>query len=60
MIPEEVFVEVEEKLYETEKAVLYRIDIDDVWVPRSVHEEYDDGTILVQKWWAEKEGIWEE
>jgi len=51
---------------ETEKALLcaYDDDGDSFWVPKSqihddseVYEKGNKGTILVSKWWAEKEGF---
>ena len=48
---------------ETEKAILVRIDDKETWVPKSVvHDDSDvwktgdEGTIIVKRWWAEKNG----
>lgn len=47
---------------ESEKAYLVDINGDHVWVPKSVSEWHPsqnkvDGTLEVQQWWAEKEGL---
>jgi hypothetical protein len=49
---------------ETDKAFLVRVDDKEIWVPKScVHDdsevydmENDEGTIVVKRWWAEKNG----
>ena len=48
-------------LKETEKAVLCFIDEEEIWVPKSVIDEEsevqgenDDGTLVIQKWFALK------
>lgn len=49
---------------ETEKALLLVIDGDEVWCPKSVigddsdiQGDGDTGRLVVQEWWAEKEGL---
>lgn len=51
---------------ETDKAVLARIDDKEVWIPKScIHDDSEafsaaadqnEGTIVVKRWWAEKNG----
>jgi hypothetical protein len=51
---------------ETEKAVLARIDDKEIWIPKScIHDDSEafstekdqnEGTIVVKRWWAEKNG----
>jgi len=49
---------------ETDKALLIRANDKDIWVPKSVvHDdsevfdmENDEGTVVVKRWWAEKNG----
>lgn len=49
---------------ETDKALLVDIDGDEYWLPKSqiledseVQGKDDVGTLLVTRWWAEKEGL---
>lgn len=50
---------------ETEKALLVELETgEERWVPKSVvhddsevYEEGGEGTLVVQEWWAEKEGL---
>lgn len=54
-----------EGVRETQKAVLVRLDDgSEHWVPKSqIHEDSEvyasgtDGTLIVSRWWAEKEGL---
>jgi hypothetical protein len=51
---------------ETEKAVLARIGDKDIWVPKScIHDDSEaftsvegenEGSVVVKRWWAEKNG----
>lgn len=45
------------KMKETNKACLYQIDGNEFWIPKSVHEEFTDGSITVDLWWVQKGGI---
>lgn len=38
-------------------AVLFDMDGEEQWVPRSLMESYDDRVFWVQRWFAEKEGL---
>jgi hypothetical protein len=47
----------------TDKAVLVRIDDKEIWVPQSVvhadsdvYRANDEGKVVVQAWWAERNG----
>jgi hypothetical protein len=44
-------------LKKTEQAVLYKIDDREVWIPKSVHEDFEDGSLAVQEWFAIKEEL---
>lgn len=54
-------------IQETEKALLVRLkDGEEVWVPKAVihddsevYEKGGEGTLIVQRWWAEREE-WED
>ena len=50
------------ELADTPKAILYQIDCEEVWIPKSLIEdsyESDDGRIYIHipEWFAEKEGL---
>ena len=38
-------------------AALYDIGGREIWIPYSVHEQFDDGTVMVERWFAEKEEL---
>ena len=54
---EQVIISEVLKMKETDKACLYQIDGDEIWIPKSVHEEFTDGSIAVDLWWVRKESI---
>ena len=39
------------------KAVLFDLDGDEVWVPRSVLYGYEDDEVEVAEWWAMEHGL---
>lgn len=49
---------------ETDRAVLAKIGDQDIWIPKScIHDDSEafdmqnaEGTIVVKRWWAEKNG----
>ena len=41
----------------TEKAVLFDIDEEEVWIPKSVIVEVDGDEVCVASWFAEREGL---
>lgn len=41
---------------ETKKAVLFEFE-EEVWIPRSVIEEYDNGYVTLEQWFAVKEEL---
>ena len=60
METEEVSIKVDKVIIdnpERHKAALYQIDNREIWIPYSVHEYFDDGTVMVQEWWAIKEEL---
>ena len=40
-----------------EGAILFRINGDQVWIPKKLIDDYDEDVVVVKKWWADKEGI---
>lgn len=58
-------IEFEEKIHETQKAILFRIQNEEVWIPKSVINDLTltkerfkkSGTVEVAEWFAEKEGF---
>jgi len=61
---EEIEVEVELVVAETEKALLLKVDGEDSWVPRSVIgrdsdelEKGDSGMVFVPQWFIESNGL---
>jgi len=53
-----VLIHYDKKIVETEQAVLIAIDTENQWIPFSVIEEdFDDGSMEVKQWFAEKEGL---
>lgn len=55
--PQECSLEPDELIRETKKTILYRFKKKEIWIPKAVHEIFDDGTIVVNQWFAEKEGL---
>ena len=43
--------------HETDLALLFMIDGDEVWIPKSVVVDWDDDFVDLPTWWAEKEGL---
>lgn len=41
----------------TDKAVLFRMEKSDVWIPKSMIEGIDVDTVSVAKWFCEKEDL---
>lgn len=49
---------------ETDKAVLFELDGEEIWIPKSVihadsevwSESDEPGSLVVNRWWAEKNG----
>ena len=56
---DDVLIEYDLKKVDTPslKAVLYVIEGDEYWLPRSVIDDFEDGTVAVARWFAEKEGL---
>lgn len=52
-----VWLDIEERLRETDKAVLFKIHGEDRWVPKSVIVDEGDEVVGVAKWWASKNNI---
>lgn len=50
---------------ETEKAILCEVEGEEMWIPKSVIHDYsevyggegEEGELIVQGWWAQKQGI---
>jgi len=55
---ETTYLDFQKKLTETELANLYLLDDGDkLWIPKSVIQCEDEGTLGVHAWWARKQGI---
>lgn len=39
------------------EAILYKIDNRDVWIPKSLHDDFEDGSLAVAEWFAIKEEL---
>lgn len=39
---------------ENHKSILFIFDDEEVWIPRSIIEDYDDSVVEVQEWFAIK------
>ena len=54
-----VELDFDELKHETEKAYLFVIDEEEVWIPKSVCEEVDEelNIVEIQEWFAEQEGL---
>lgn len=61
MMAEEDLIEIyfDEQIAETDKAVLFSIDGDEVWVPKSLmpYIDYRENCFEVYVWFAEKEEL---
>lgn len=60
-MPQDKYVTVrfDELMYETQKAYLVNIDDEEVWIPKSVIEDFDEknGQMIIAEWFASKEGL---
>lgn len=56
---DEVEITYEKRKHETKKAVLFKINGEDKWIPKSqiIEEDETAECVLVTRWFAEKEGI---
>lgn len=52
---------------QTDKALLVKIEGDEVWIPQSVihddsevYKQGDEGDLVIYRWFAEKEGLGEQ
>lgn len=43
--------------HETAMACLFKVDGEDLWIPKSVIDDWSDDWVDVATWWAEKEGL---
>jgi hypothetical protein len=50
-------VEFDDIINETDLAILFLINGQEIWIPKSVITRQDDGEIFVQTWFARKEGL---
>jgi hypothetical protein len=64
---EPVELEGVEVIHETDKAIKFTYEGETKWAPKSavhddseVHQKDDTGTLIVKRWYAEKEGLVEE
>lgn len=54
---ETTIVDVDKFEHETDRALLFIVDGENLWVPKSVARDYDDDYVEVALWWAEKKGL---
>jgi len=54
---ETTVVDVDKFEHETDRALLFIVDGENLWVPKSVARDYDDDHVEVALWWAEKKGL---
>lgn len=52
-----IYIDHEGMVRKTDKAVLYKIHGETVWIPKSVIDDYNDEVVAVKKWWASKNGL---
>lgn len=52
-----VYMDHEGMKRETDKAKLFNIHGESVWIPKSVIEDESEEIVAVKKWWAEKNGM---
>ena len=55
-----VSIDYDHRVNETAKAILFLIDGEEYWIPKSViidDDEEESGSIEVAQWFAEKEGL---
>jgi hypothetical protein len=52
-------IKYQEKVHETKKAILYKINNEQKWIPKSqiVNEDTDAEVVLVKEWFVEKENL---
>ena len=50
-------IDVDSFEHETDMAVKFRIDGEELWIPKSVIDDWSDDWVDVQRWWAEQEGL---
>ena len=43
--------------HETDSALLFLFDEENVWIPKSLVEEYDDDTVEVEDWFVEENDL---
>lgn len=42
---------------DSDAAILFDIEGEEIWIPRSLIDEQDSGSVDVPKWFARKEGL---
>jgi len=54
---EPVRIDVDAFEFETDEALLFKIDTEELWVPREVVVEFGDDFVDVDWWWANEKGL---
>jgi len=52
-----IYLDHEGKVRESEKAALFNIHGEEIWVPKSVIDDENEEIVAVKKWWADKNGL---
>lgn len=52
-----IYIDHEGIEHQSNKATLFKIHGEKVWIPKSVIDDEGDEIVAVKKWWAQKEGI---
>lgn len=54
---DDVYLEHDGCLRETDKAKLYSVHGEEIWIPKSVIKDDGDEIVIVAKWFASKNGL---
>ncbi|KKK79902.1 hypothetical protein LCGC14_2828880 [marine sediment metagenome] len=52
-----VEIDIDEIVRESEDAILVAIDTEEIWIPKSQIDEYDDNQVSVKEWIAIEKGL---
>jgi hypothetical protein len=54
---EPAYIEHDGFVRETDVAICFTIENEEVWIPLSVYERHDDTHLIIESWFAEKKGL---
>ena len=57
MYGDQVDIEFDDVVHETEKAYLISVDGNEIWIPKSQIIEMDDSTMTIPEWLAEENDL---